>query len=133
MIHRYPFHAWILTVALALFAGSPAFAQAKKQTRPAQPASQKTASAAGATDQGFGVAESLSGTVQMVAADQDLLVVKGLNDVPYDFKVTPKALVVVGEKRGTIQSLADQVGKHVIVAFTPQRDGNFATRVEVTD
>jgi hypothetical protein len=133
MIRRYSFRVWILTVALALTAGVSAQAQGKKAASRARTTARKTAGAEQATDLGFGVAESLSGSVQMVAADQDLLVVKGPNDVPYDLKVTPKTLVVVGEKKGTIQSLADQVGEHVIVAFTPQRDGNFATRVEVTD
>ncbi|HVB98265.1 MAG TPA: hypothetical protein VNJ12_02885 [Candidatus Dormibacteraeota bacterium] len=82
---------------------------------------------------GFGVPESLSGTVQMVVAGQNLLVITGSGGVPYDVKVTPKTLVVINEKRGTIQSLADQAGKSVTVAFVPQRDGDMATRVEVTD
>ncbi|HVC00002.1 MAG TPA: hypothetical protein VNJ12_11815 [Candidatus Dormibacteraeota bacterium] len=131
MIRRYSFRALILTVALALTAGSSLFAQTKKPARRPRPA--KAAATTQMAGLGFGTPESLSGTVQVVAADQNLLVVKGPNGVPYDLKVTPKTLVVVNEKRGTIESLATQVGKAVTVAFVPQREGDFATRVEITD
>jgi hypothetical protein len=138
MLRRYSFHALILTAALALGAGSAAFAQAKKHTRRSHSAAARAAAAPSAgSDQasgsGFGVTETLSGTVQTVAADQNLLVISGPNGVPYDMTVTPKTLVVVNEKRGTIQSLASQVGKPVNVAFVPERNGDMATRIEVTD
>lgn len=131
MIRRYSFRVLILVVGLAFAAGSSAFAQSNTQSRRAHPAkASKTKQTAGL---GFGTPESLSGTVQMVVAGQNLLVVKGPNGVPYDLKVTPKTLVVVNEKRGTIESLSDQIGKAVTIAFVPQRDGDFATRVEVSD
>lgn len=133
MIHRNSFYALISATLLALVAGPAAHAQAKKHAYRPRPAAAKAAGAAEATSNGFGVAESLSGTIQMVAADQNLVVVDGPNQVPYDMTVTPKTLVVVNEKRGTIQSLADQIGKPVTVAFVPERNGDMATRVEVTD
>lgn len=123
MTLRYSFRVLILTAALALAASPAAFAQSQNGKR----------GAGSAAANGFGVTESLSGTVQMVLPDQNLLVVKGPNNVPFDMKVTPKTLVVVNEKRGTIQSLVNQVGQPVTVAFKPQRDGDIATRVEVTD
>lgn len=136
MIRRYSLYVLISAALVALAAGPAALAQAKKQkpARPARPASTaKAAPSSGTTGSGFGVAESLSGTIQMVVADQELLVVNGPNNVPYDLKVTPKTLVVVNEKRGTIQSLANQIGRAVTVAYMPERDGDMAMRVEVTD
>jgi hypothetical protein len=136
MIRRHSFCALISVVLLALAASPAAFGQAKKQkpARRERPASTaKAARSSGTTGSGFGVAESLSGTIQMVVADQNLLVVNGPNNVPYDLEVTPKTLVVVNERRGTIQSLANQIGRAVTVAFVAQRNGDMATRVEVTD
>lgn len=123
MIRRYSFYVLILMATLALAASPAAFAQSRNG---------KSGAGSGAAN-GFGVTESLSGKIQMVVPGQELLVVNGPNNVPYDMKVTPKTLVVVNEKRGTIQSLVNQVGQPVTVAFKPQRDGDIATRVEVTD
>ena len=123
MIRRYSFYVLVSMAVLALAAGPAALAQSQNAKRRA---------GSGASN-GFGVAESLSGTVQMVVPDQNLLVVNGPNNVPFDMTVSPKTLVVVNERRGTIQSLVDQVGKPVTVAFKPERNGDIATRVEVTD
>ena len=123
MIRRYSFYFLFSMAVLALAASPAAFAQSQNAKR-------RGGSGAG---NGFGVTESLSGTVQMVVPDQNLLVVNGPNNVPYDMTVSSKTLVVVNERRGTIQSLVDQVGKPVTVAFKPERNGDIATRVEVTD
>jgi len=134
MIRRHSWNVIVLAAALALIAGSSAFAQTKKPPRTAHMAplgKQTKMSSQQMADLGFGVAESLSGTVQMVVADQNLLVVNGPNGVPYDLKITPKTVIVVGDKAGTIESLGGAIGKQVSVGFVPRRDGNFATRVEV--
>lgn len=122
MIRKNAVTALILTAALALVAGPPALAQTKRPPKPTARQSSKL---------GFGTPESLSGTIQMVVTDQNLLVVSGPNNVPYDLKITPKTVIVVGDKAGTIQSLVGEKGKSVSVGFVPRRDGNFATRVEV--
>ncbi|HEV2389062.1 MAG TPA: hypothetical protein VGS20_17615 [Candidatus Acidoferrales bacterium] len=136
----------VLALAAALASGAAASTQAKKHARrhaaaaaaaPAAAASPAVApapaeAASQAAGAGFGVAESITGKIQMVVADQSLVVVTGPNDVPYDLKITPKTVIVVGEKRGTIESLASQVGKTASVGFVPQRDGNYAERVEIT-
>lgn len=133
MIRRYSWHALVLTAALALMAGSSAFAQTREHPRPARMAAAagQSTSSQQMANQGFGVPESLSGTVQMVVADQNLLVVSGPNGVPYDFKITPKTVIVVGDKAGTIETLSGAVGSRISVGFVPRRDGNFATRIEV--
>jgi hypothetical protein len=133
MIRRYSLRVLILTAALALMAGSSAFAQTRKHPRPARTATaaEQTTSSQEMANQGFGVPESLSGTIQMVVADQNLLVINGPNGVPYDLKITPKTVIVVGNKAGTIETLSGAVGKQVSVGFVPKREGNFATRVEV--
>ena len=133
MIRRNSLRVLILAAALALMAGSSAFAQTGKRARPAQTAmaAEQATSSQQVANQGFGVPESLSGTIQMVVADQNLLVVNGPNGVPYDLKITPKTVIVVGNKAGTIETLAGAIGKQVSVGFVPRREGNFATRVEV--
>ena len=128
MIRRNSLRVLILAAALALMAGSSAFAQTGKRVRPA---AEQATSSQQVANQGFGVPESLSGTIQMVVADQNLLVVNGPNGVPYDLKITPKTVIVVGNKAGTIETLAGAIGKQVSVGFVPRREGNFATRVEV--
>lgn len=131
MIRRHSWNVFILTVALAFVAGSSAFAQTKKHSRHARTApAAKEMSSQQMANLGFGVAESLSGTIQMVVADQNLLVVNGPNGVPYDLKITPKTVIVVGDKAATLETLSGQAGKQVSVGFVPKRDGNFATRVE---
>jgi hypothetical protein len=116
--------------ALALVFGSSALAQTKKTRSSAKKAqASKTEQMA---NLGFGVAESLSGKILMVVPEQNLVVISGPNDVPYDLVVSAKTVIVVGDKRGTLESLAGQIGKQVSVGFVPQRDGNHATRIEVT-
>src|SRR5579884_2486354 len=69
--------------------------------------------------------------ILMVVPDQNLLIVSGPNDVPYDFKVTPKTQIVSGSSRPTLNELKGQEGRSVVVEFVPERDGNYARRVEV--
>lgn len=131
MIRRHGLNVLFLTAALALVAGSSAFAQTRHPRKARTAPAAKEMSSQQMSNQGFGVPESMSGTIQMVVADQNLLVVSGPNDVPYDLKITPKTVIVVGDKAGTLETLSGQIGKQVSVGFVPQRDGNFATRVEV--
>lgn len=130
-----------LVAALGLVFASGAYAQTKKKTRHARraapPAAAAPAAASGAASEesvgsGFGVSESLAGTIEMVVPEQRLLVVTGPNGVPYDLIVGPKTVIVVGDKAGTLESLTAHVGMPVSVGFVPQRDGNHATRIEVT-
>ena len=133
MTRRYRWNVLIFAAALAFLAGPSAFAQAKKQARRASGASPtKPASADRMADLGFGIAESLSGSVQMVVADQNLVVISGPNGVPYDLKITPKTVIVVGDHSATLETLAGQIGKPVSAGFVPQRNGNFATRIEIS-
>lgn len=133
MIRRQLLNVLIALAAFALVASSSAFAQTKRHAPRAR--TTPAAAQAGAeqmSNQGFGVPESLSGKIEMVVPDQNLLVVSGPNGVPYDLIVTRKTVIVIGDKRGNLESLAGAVGKAVSVGFVPQRDGNYATRIEVT-
>ena len=133
MIRRHALNVLVLVAAAASVAGASAFAQTKKHPSRARTATAaKEASSQQTTNLGFGVPESMTGTIQMVVADQNLLVVKGPNDVPYDLKITQKTVIVIGDRGGTLETLSGQIGKQVSVGFVPQRDGNFTTRIEVS-
>jgi hypothetical protein len=113
-----------VVVACVLLAGA-ALAQAQKA------ASTRSARRPAEAAAGFGVRESLSGRILMVVPDQNLLIVTGPNDVPYDFKVTPKTQIVSGSSHPTLTELKGQEGRAVVVEFVPERDGNYARRIEV--
>lgn len=139
MIRSRLFNFLIALTALAFLTGSAALAQTKKRPRhartapsAAQKAPEPAPGSASSAGLGFGAAESLSGTIQMVVPDQNLLVVNGPNGVPYDLKVSPKTVIVVGDKAGTLTALSGLTGKAVSVGFVPQRDGDMATRIEVS-
>jgi hypothetical protein len=137
MTFRTTSTALALMAAFALGLGGAASTQTKRKparrhAAPAAAAASPAATGGEAAGNGFGVAESISGKIQMVIPDQNLVVLSGPNGVPYDLKITPRTVIVVGEKRGTIESLGDQIGKTASVGFVPQRDGNYADRVEVT-
>lgn len=131
MIRRHVLNVLIGLAALATFASLPAFAQTGAQPSHARSTAVAAQSGSG-QNQGFGTPESLAGKIQMVVPDQNLLVVAGPDNVPYDLKITPKTVIVVGDQRSTLQQLSNYIGKQVSVGFIPRRKGNFATRVEVS-
>lgn len=133
MIRRHWLNILIALAAFALFAGPSAFAQTGQLSRRAQTRPMATQAKSGqGSNMGFGIPESLSGKIQMVVVDQNLVVVDGPNNVPYDLIVTPKTVIMIGSQRGTLESLSSRVGETVSVGFVPQRKGNYATRIEVT-
>lgn len=132
MIRRRALNVLIGLAAFAIFASLPAFAQAGKMLPRSRPVPVAMQSGNG-QNLGFGIPESLAGNIQMVIPEQKLLVVDGPNGVPYDLKVTPKTVIVVGDRRSTLEGLSAYVGKQVSVGFIPRRKGNFATRIEVTE
>lgn len=134
MIRRHWLNFLIALAAFALLASSSALAQSRRYPIRAHviPMVTRTSAQQG-SGMGFGIPESLSGTIQMVVVDQNLVVVNGPNGVPYDLIVTPKTVIVIGNRRGTLESLSNMIGKPVSVGFVPQRKGNYATRIEVSD
>ncbi len=130
MIRRHALNVLIGLAAFTLLAGSPALAQTRKQLPRVRPTPAAMQAGSG-KNLGFGVPETLAGKIQMVVPDKNLLVVSGPDDVPYDLTVTPKTLIVVGDRRATLDQLSGYVGKQVSVGFVPRRDGNYATRIEV--
>jgi hypothetical protein len=133
MIRRHWLNFLIALAAFGLLGSSSALAQSRRYPIRAYvvPTFTRTSAQQGSS-MGFGIPESLSGTIQMVIVDQNLVVVDGPNGVPYDLVVTPKTVIMVGSRRGTIESLAGMIGKPVSVGFVPQRKGNYATRIEVS-
>jgi hypothetical protein len=76
--------------------------------------------------------ETLSGTVSMVDATQNLVVVTGANGIPYDFQVTRGTRITVAGQKSGIDGLADQVNKQISVEFVPRAGGNFAESIEIS-
>lgn len=121
--------SWIGIIGVILFSLSAA-AQTHKPA--AKRSGEQTRVTERATSAGFGVAESLTGRIAMVLPEQKLLIVSGPNEVPYDFKITDRTVIVFEGARKTLEDLKNAVGKSVSVGFVPERDGNYAHRVEVS-
>lgn len=75
-------------------------------------------------------AETISGTISMVKAEQKLVVVTS-NNIPYTFQVTGGTRIIIGGKRSKLADLEGQSGKSASVTFLPLHSGNRAQKIEV--
>lgn len=75
--------------------------------------------------------ETIQGTIAMVQAENNLVIVKTEDGTFFDFKVGPAAKIEIGGIKATLSNLADQVGKTVSVTFRTLRTGDSALKVEV--
>jgi len=75
--------------------------------------------------------ETLTGTLQMVAADKKLVVLTSSAGIPYDLKVTGATRIKVAGKKAKLAELAAQTNKSAAVKFLPLRTGNVAQSIEV--
>lgn len=94
-------------------------------------AAEKKAAAAEKPKAEFAKAETISGTLQMVAADKKIVVVTGSAGTPFDFKVTGATRIKVAGKKAKLDELASQTNKAVSVKFLPTRSGNVAQSIEI--
>ena len=76
--------------------------------------------------------ETLSGTLQSVAADKKLVLVTGASGIPFNFKVTGATKIKVGGTKAKLAALAGATGKSVSVKFlAAKKAGNIAQSIEV--
>jgi ABC-type amino acid transport substrate-binding protein len=76
-------------------------------------------------------AETISGTLRMVAADKKIVVLTDSAGTPFDFKVTGATRIKVAGKKAKLDELASQTNKAASVKFLPTRSGNVAQSIEV--
>jgi len=78
-------------------------------------------------------AETFSGTISMVDAGKNLVVVTGSSGVPYDFTVSKMTKITVGGSKAKLDDLSGQTSKQASVTFMAEkRKGNLARSIEVT-
>jgi hypothetical protein len=75
-------------------------------------------------------AENVSGSIDMVAPSQKLLIVKGGSTI-FDFVVTRHTRIMDGNKRVTLAQLSSKDDGQVRVHFVPERKGDVAASIEV--
>ncbi len=77
-------------------------------------------------------AETISGTITTVAADQKVMVVTNASGIPFNFKITGATRIKIGGQKAKLADLAGQTGKSASVKFLPQKKaGNLAQTIEV--
>ncbi len=111
----------VTLLAVVLFGATWAVAQEK----PAETKTEEKTEKAAAMK-----AETISGTISMVKADQKLLVLTS-NNVPYSFQVSGGTRIMIGGKRSKLADLEGQSGKSASVTFLPLHSGNRAQKIEI--
>jgi ABC-type amino acid transport substrate-binding protein len=76
-------------------------------------------------------AETISGTLRMVAADKKIVVLTDSAGTPFNFKVTGTTRIKVAGKKAKLDELASQTNKAASVKFLPTRSGNVAQSIEI--
>jgi ABC-type amino acid transport substrate-binding protein len=104
---------------LAQEAGKPEEAPAEKKAAAEKPKAE------------LAKAETISGTLQMVAADKKIVVLADSAGTPFDFKVTGATRIKVGGKKAKLDDLASETNKAASVKFLPTRSGNVAQSIEI--
>jgi hypothetical protein len=75
--------------------------------------------------------ESLSGTIMTVNPDQNLMVVRTSDGVPFDMVVNAKTLIKSGDRGLTLKDLTRDMNKTVSITFTPERPGDVARSIQI--
>jgi ABC-type amino acid transport substrate-binding protein len=76
-------------------------------------------------------AETISGTLQIVAADKKIVVLTDSAGTPFNFKVSGATRIKVAGKKAKLAELASQMHKAASVKFLPTRSGNVAQSIEI--
>jgi outer membrane lipoprotein-sorting protein len=76
-------------------------------------------------------AETISGTLQMVAVEKKMVVLTDSAGTPFDFKVAGATQIKVAGKKAKLGDLASETNKAASVKFLPTRSGNVAQSIEI--
>jgi hypothetical protein len=76
-------------------------------------------------------AENVSGSIDMVDPSHKLLIVKGDSTI-FDFVVTRRTKIMDGSKRTSLAQLSSKDNGQVKVHFVPERKGDVAASIEVS-
>jgi hypothetical protein len=77
-------------------------------------------------------AETLKGTIEMVDPDMKLVVVKDASGVPFDFRVNHFTRIGTRRVSSGLGELKPDVNRMVSVQFVPERRGDVARSIELT-
>jgi ABC-type amino acid transport substrate-binding protein len=104
---------------------------AQEAEKPKEAPAEKKAAAAETPKAELAKAETISGTLQMVAADKKIVVLTDSAGTPFNFKVTGATRIKVAGKKAKLGDLASETNKAASVRFLPTRSGNVAQSIEV--
>jgi hypothetical protein len=77
-------------------------------------------------------AETLNGTISAVEPGTRSVFVMGPDEVSYKFLVTSKTKIEISGTTSSIEDLAGQTHKPIMVTFVARRTGNFAQSISVS-
>ncbi len=75
--------------------------------------------------------EHLAGTIMMVDPAQNLVVVKGPENVPFDMKVSRGTRIEAGNQPVKLADLSSDLNRQVQVYFRPERSGDVAQSIKL--
>jgi hypothetical protein len=116
-------------VVLSFVAVSSTLAQ--EAEKPKESSAEKKAAAPEKPKAELAKAETISGTLRMVAADKKIVILNDSAGTPFNFKVTGATRIKVAGKKAKLDELASQINKAASVKFLPTRSGNVAQSIEI--
>jgi hypothetical protein len=84
-----------------------------------------------AKDQTAWATETLSAKISAIVPDQNLVIVRDSNGIPFDMDVTGKTHIVSGNQALNLQDLEQYHNKNVVVRFVPEARGDVALSIRV--
>ncbi len=77
-------------------------------------------------------AETISGTLTIVSAEDNVIYVKTDAGITYDFRIEPSTKITASEGKIGFETLSSQIGRSVEVVFRPlKKAGNIAVTVDI--
>ncbi len=76
--------------------------------------------------------ENLSGKIDIVDTTNHLLIVKDSTGTTFDFKVTPATRIKEEGAKGTLADLSSKTNDEVTVHFVPERRGDIAESIKLS-
>jgi len=77
--------------------------------------------------------ETLAGKIMMVVPAKDLVIVQGPGGVPFDLRVTSATHIESRDHKIALKKLNQDTQKAVSVRYVPERAGDIARTIQVTE